>query len=333
MSRDPLTRRRFVRHASLALGAAAVAPVLGRARLARAETTVRSIERQKSGTLIELGLDNGPFPSKGESYEDDTTWVYIPHHYRTPSSQKVDAVVHFHGHRTTAIVAMKRDHLREQLLESKQNAILIVPQGPVNASDSSGGKLARPRGFVKFMGEVRRAIQLPQVRAKLGDAAIPDAARIGKVVVSAHSGGFYVAAQCLKHGSFNINEVYLFDALYGERHVYRDWVLERRDQSGSERHKLVCYYTGEKPTAQSEELMAEFDAEGLTYHHEKKEGQLTRAQFTRGRVVFVRTGTEHGGVTYRNNTLRDCLFASCLERRLSSSWFDDKNKKRKIEKR
>lgn len=333
MTRDRWTRRRFARAAATASGLVAAAPILTATRTARAATTVKSIDRQRSGTLIELGLDHGPFPSKGEAYTDDTTWVYVPHHYRVPDTYKVDSVVHFHGHRTTAKDAMKRHHLREQLLDSKQNAILIVPQGPVNASDSSGGKLARPRGFVKFLGEVRRAIQLPEVTAKLGEAGIPDKARIGKVVMSAHSGGFYVAAQCLKHGGFNVNEVYLFDALYGERRVFRDWVLERREQSGAERHKLVCYYTGEKPKAQSEELMAEFQAEGISYLHEKKEGQLTRAQITRGRVVFINTGADHGGVTYRNNALRDVLFASCLKRRLNSDWFDNKNKKRKIEKR
>ena len=332
-SSDKLSRRALCAGLGRLAGVATLAPAILSPSIARAETMLRSIKEQKGGFLIELGLDHGPFPHRDAAWTDPTTFVFVPKHFRVPETNKVDTVVHFHGHRTTAAEAIKRHHLVGQLMDSKQNAILVVPQGPVNASSSAGGKLEGQRGFVRFLGEIRKALQLPEVSATLGPAAISDAARIGAVAISAHSGGFYVAAQCLKKGGFNVNEVYLFDALYGERHAFRDWVLERRDQTGRERHKLICYYTGEKVKAQSHELMTEFEAEGIGYEHEQREGQLTRSQITRARVVFINTGTDHGGVAYRNNALRDCLFASCFKRRLSSDWFDDKHEKRKIEKR
>ena len=299
---------------------------------ARAETSVRSIKEKKGGFLIELGLDNGPFPHRDKPWKDDTTFVFVPKHFRVPDTNKVDTIVHFHGHRSTAADALKRHQLLGQVMDSKQNVILVVPQGPVNASSSAGGKLEGQRGFVRFLGEIRKALQLPQVSAKLGPAGIPPKARIGAVAISAYSGGFYVAAQCLKRGAFNVNEVYLFDALYGERKAFREWVLARREQGGRDRHKLICYYTKDKVKDQSFELMAELDAEGISYRHEKKPGQLTRAQITRARVVFIHAA-DHMRVTKAGNALRDCLFASCFKRRLQSDWFEGSHKKRKIDER
>jgi hypothetical protein len=332
MSKTPIERRRFL--ARLGAGVA-VAPLLWLPRDARAGgTQVRSIKRGKRGTTIELGLELGPFPAPGSKWKDDSTWVFVPHHYRAPSSDKVDTVVHFHGHRTTAADAMRKHELREQVLDSKQNVILVVPQLAVRANDSTAGKLEAERGFVKFLGEVRKAIQLPEVAAKLGAAGIPSRCRIGTVAISAHSGGFHAAAQCLHRGSFNVTEVYLFDALYGDRRVFRQWVLERRGVTQlRERHKLVCFYGPGQVKDQAQSLMSEFDADGLSYLHERREGELSRAQLTRGRAIFINTATEHGRVTHQNNTLRDCLFASCFERRLSSDWFENKEDKRKLDKR
>lgn len=326
------SRRAFSASFARLAGVALAAPFFVAPSIARAATAVRSIKEKKGGFLIELGMDYGPFPHRSEQWTDDTTFVYVPKHFRVPDTNKVDTVVHFHGHRSTAAETIKRQDLLGQLMDSKQNAILVVPQGPVNASSSAGGKLEGQRGFVRFLGEVRKALQLPEVSAKLGPATIPAKARIGAVAISAYSGGFYVAAQCLKKGGFNVNEVYLFDAMYGERAAFRQWVLDRRDQGGRERHKLICYYTKDKVKDQSMELMAEFDAEGISYRHEKKEGQMTRRQMTQARVVFIHVG-DHMRVTHSANALRDCLYASCFKRRLSTDWFDDSHKKRKIDKR
>ncbi|MBK8241597.1 MAG: hypothetical protein IPK74_39305 [Deltaproteobacteria bacterium] len=61
--------------------------------------------------------------------------------------------------------------------------------------------------------------------------------------LSAHSGGYRVAAKCVTHGGWSVNELYLFDALYGAREEFRNWVLARRDESAPRRrHKLMAWY-------------------------------------------------------------------------------------------
>jgi hypothetical protein len=110
-------------------------------------TKVKAIDQGRRGTTITLALDNGMFPAPGSRYRDATTIVFVPNHFRVLDDQKVDAVVHFHGHRTTAADSMVKHQLREQLDDSRQNAILVMPQGPVRRSDSSGGNLDKPGGF------------------------------------------------------------------------------------------------------------------------------------------------------------------------------------------
>jgi hypothetical protein len=299
-----------------------------------AGSVVQDIEAGKRGTTITLALAHGMFPAPGAPWKDPTTRVFVPSHFRVLEDQRVDAVVHFHGHKTTALAAMKKHQLREQLDDSRQNAILIMPQGPVNAVDSSGGKLDRAGGLARFLAEVRTSLQRPEVGKALGAAHLPGGARIGMVCASAHSGGFGVTARCLKHGGHDISEVYLFDALYGEVAAYLEWVLERRDRSGArERHKLVSYYAGGKPKTNSLALIESLRARGVGVLHEEREGQLSRAELTRARAVFIRTAIDHSRLTYQSNALRDCLFASGLHRRLESDWFRAKDGERAIDRR
>ena len=329
-------RRGFLTALGAAGGLALCSPLIwtpgsaeagGRARVTR-------MSRGKRGTTIYLELRHGPFPCPGKPYKDSTTIVFVPHHYRVMDDYALDVLVHFHGHNTTAARAMERHQLREQFHDSKQNALLVMPQGPINAASSSGGKLERPGGLERFLAEVRRALQQRRVARRLGRAHIPRRARVSKLCLSAHSGGYHVVARCLKHGGYNVNEVFLFDALYGDVRFFRDWVLERKGKKGDERHKLVSFYNTHSRVRQGNmRLLREFSRAKIKCLHETKEGTLPREEFTRGRVIFIKTRVSHNGLTHRHNNLRDCLFASCFTRRLRSRWFDKKGRARKIDKR
>ena len=155
--------------------------------------------------------------------------------------------------------------------------------------------------------------------------------------LSAHSGGYRAAARCATVGGYNVNEIYLFDSLYADVSAFRDWIADRKKSRKSRnRHKLISYYAGGSVAAANKKLMRELDKIGIKYLHDregKSAGELTRKQLTKARVVFIRSRLSHGGVTHDLNNLRDCLFASCLKRRLRSSWFKNKNAARKLEPR
>jgi hypothetical protein len=327
-------RRSFLR-ALGALGGLVAAPGLWAPAPAAAKpaSKVRGVEASDLGVTLKLALSHAPFPCEGAPYQDPTVMVFVPAHYRAPDSGELDLVVHFHGHNTTAERAIVTHKLREQLNDSKQNAVLVVPQGAVNVPESPPGKLEKRSGLRKLCGEVASVLAGPAARKALGDSAIRAKATLGMVCLSAHSGGYRVAAACLRSGGCNVNEVYLFDALYGEVETFRDWVLERKNKSGRDRHKLVSHFVAGDVRRLNLDLERGLEEQGVACLHERRPGELTRKQLMSGRAIFVETGLAHSAVTFEQNAFRDCLFASGLRRQLRSDWFENKDEPRRIDTR
>jgi hypothetical protein len=324
-------RRSFL----VALAAAPLVPLAGRAG-AEAPTKLKSIARDPRGTTFWLSLEQAPFPAPGAGYRDDTVIVFVPSHYRydyEDDDEGVAALVHFHGHNTTAERAMIMHELREQLADSRQNAILIVPQLAVMAADSSCGKLESSGGLSRLVAE-GIVTTAREGRATLGDARFPIHAPRGTVCVSAHSGGYHAAACCLRGGGLNVGETYLFDALYSEVETFRDWVTSRKGASLHHRHKLVSFFVdGTSTDANSSALRAQLDRAGVLTASELQEGELSRHELSHAQAVFLRTSLYHSNVTWETNALRDCLYASALPRHLSSTWFSHKDEARSIDRR
>jgi hypothetical protein len=299
----------------------------------QAPRKLKSIARDAKGTTITLALENAPFPAPGGAYSDDTVLVFVPAHYRFCSDDGLPALVHFHGHSTTAEHAIAAHELREQLADSRQNALLVVPQLAVNAADSACGKLETPGGLRHMLREALRAAA-HEGRVTLGDSAFPGGAPLGTVCLSAHSGGYHAAACAMRVGGVDVREAYLFDALYAEADAVRDWVATRHGEPLQRRHKLVSYFVeGTTTEAQNRWLRAELDKAGVLTAEEQREGELSRHELSHAEAVFVRTGVFHSQVTWETNALRDCLYASVLPRHLSSDWFASKRGARPIERR
>ncbi len=168
----------------------------------------------------------------------------------------------------------------------------------------------------------------------LDESAFPERAGLGRVCISAHSGGYHAAACSLRDGGVEISEAYLFDALYAESDVFRDWVLARRTDPAKSRHKLVSYFTAGAPTeAINRDLRADLERHGVLVAEESREGELSRRDLSHAGAVFVRTGVAHSYVTWETNALRDVLYASTLPRHLNATWFASKDGARPIERR
>lgn len=296
-------------------------PILGSAApvFARAVPRVKDVATGPLGVTLTLSLPSAPFPFGSKRWDDDTVFVFVPHHHRVLRKDKrIDVVMHFHGHGTTARAAMEGHQLREQLADSKQNAILAIPQLAVNSATGHPGKLSEKGGLVRLLTDIRKALQSKPARKALGKARLHRRSRIGTLCLSAHSGGYWAAADCLAHGRFEVSETYLFDSLYGELDSFYEWL------TGADDRKLIAYYSGGRVASYCRRLMRRLDDANFLYLHEETEGQLSRAEITLARAVFIKTSASHRGVTHKYNELRDCLYASSLKRRLNSKWFDKK---------
>jgi len=323
-------------HRRTALTALASLPLLGFSSTAAAAESktrprVKSQSQDELGTTFVLGLPEAPFAGIGHG--DDTVIVFVPKRYRYREREGVSALVHYHGHNTSAERALAAHSLREQLVESRQNAVLVVPQLALLAPDSSCGRLAVRRGLSRLLGSALSSAARAG-RATLRDARFPERAQLGRVCLSAHSGGYHAAACSLREGGVEVSETYLFDALYAEKEVFRDWVLERRDEPPSSRHKLVSYFLAGAPTEPvNHGLRSDLERSGVLVAQELREGALSRRELSHAGAVFVRTESGHSAVTWETNALRDVLYASMLPRHLGSDWFEAKNGARPIERR
>ncbi|MEM9695295.1 MAG: hypothetical protein AAGA56_22320 [Myxococcota bacterium] len=327
-SRHPITRR-------LLLSAATATPLIYGAPsvLAARSKKLKRVETTAHGTTFHFHLDKAPYGPDFGTWNDPTVLVFVPNYYRLPKGRYVDTVMHFHGHQSTAYIGLSAGRLREQLHDSKQNAVLVVPQGPLRAVSSEGGRLDRRNGMKKLLVEVMREMRRAEVEKALGKASLAGNKGVGHICLSAHSGGYKVAAHCLARGGFNVGEVWLFDALYGEVDTFRRWVVDRRGRTGRARHKLMSYYAGGPAKPTNEALLARLKRAGVRCYHENGRELLTRGQLAKGQAVFILTPQAHGAVTFTHNNFRDCLYASGLKRFIKSDWFENRNDPRRIDRR
>lgn len=200
--------------------------LLSIAATATAQTSATpSWQKLDTGELILRPFQNALYPhpsrEKGfknfgpEHYQDSTVGIFIPANYKP--GETVDYVVHFHGHKNDVANVVKKYKLSEQLVAASVNAILLVPQGPKDAADSGGGKLELDEGgFAKLIDEVTAYLN---AEGKIHSTSP------GKIVLSAHSGGYKVTAAILHHGGMRkcITDVILLDASYGSLEWFADW--------------------------------------------------------------------------------------------------------------
>lgn len=300
---------------------------------AKVTSRVVRVSVDERGVTAILELESAPFPAPGSWHRDPTVLVFVPRHHRPGPGGAVSFVVHFHGHNSTAERATMAHQLREQLYDSKQNAILVVPELAAMAPDSSAGKLEAPGAFARMLDDVLATLESREVRVALGASAPGAGATAGRVCVSAHSGGYHAAACAIRAGGAKVHEVYLFDALYADTDVFRDWVIAGRGKPMGSRHKLVSYFTAGTTEANTRRLFAELEQAGVACAQETVEGTLSREDLTHAEAVSIRTQLTHGTVTSELNSMRDCLYASALRRRLRTSWFDAKQGARPLERR
>jgi hypothetical protein len=240
----------------------------------------------------------GKLYSAKEHYSDSTVAIFIPKGFR--ETGRVDFVVHFHGWSNTVAGTLGTFHLVAQLVDSGKNAVLVVPEGPHDAPDSFGGQLEDAGGFKRFMAEVIATLH-EHSGFKTKDFSI------GKIILSGHSGGYHVIAGILDRGGLakNADEVWLFDALYGQVDSYVKW----SDQTHG---RLLNVYTDHGGTKdESEKLQGRLKTRGTSIYAAEETAlgvdKLKSAQF-----VFIHTDLAHNDVADKRNEFELFLKSSAL---------------------
>lgn len=259
-----------------------------------------SAAKSDLGTTLKFSLRHAPFPAAGKPYSDPTVYVFAPRHLKAKAA--LDVLVHFHGHDGMAGAKLAEHQYREQLFESGKNLLLVMPQGPTNAPDSSAGKIEEADGLKRMLDELLGLLRQDTTGKKLLPAVIGPKAGLGRVALSAHSGGYRAVAFALDRGGVKVSEVYLYDALYGEAAKFRAWL-----QGGG---RMVSWFTKGEPLRLNKQMAKQLDDDGVPHQWEGKEGTLRAGQFRAAQVVFVHTDVPHSKVGWQRNPLRDALATS-----------------------
>jgi hypothetical protein len=236
------------------------------------------------------------FFSAAEHYQDSTVAMFIPKNFRP--HRKIDFVVHFHGWGNNVTNALRKYQLPEQFAASGKNAILIVPQGPLNASDSFGGKLEDPDGFKRFIDEALETLRADGVIDK-GEA--------GRIILSGHSGGYEVISAILARGGMtaNVREVWLFDALYAKTERFVLWFDHHPG-------RFIDLYTEHGGTKEeTEALMTALTGNGVSFFS-GNEKEATRGDLAGNHLVFLYSDLPHDEVMQGRHTFLRFLETSSL---------------------
>ncbi len=238
------------------------------------------------------------FPAP-EHYRDSSVAIFVPNGFRRTSA--VDLVFYFHGWTNNIDTAFAKYRIVEQFCESGKNAVLVHPEGPKNAPDSFGGKLEEPEVFKRLVGDVLQTLHAYEIIQ--GETP-------GRIILAGHSGAYRVMSFILLRGGLTdrIQEVYLFDALYGQTEKFAHWI----DHSQG---KFINIHTADGGTRQeSLNLIDDLAAWGIPFHA-APESTITAHDLRIHRILFIDSELGHSDVIYKRDQLREYLRASFLSDR------------------
>jgi hypothetical protein len=267
---------------------------------------------EKYGTLLRFQIENGMFPDSLRSnghgydgtnypyqghYDDNSVFVFIPDYFK--AGKKTDIVVHFHGWYNNLDSVVKTYQLIEQFHAAGRNAILILPQGPKNAPDSYGGKLEQAGVFRLFLGEVLTTLTSRKI---VGQTTI------GNVVISGHSGAYRVMAHILLHGGVPVQEVYLFDGLYGQLEKYGHWLSNNKG-------RFINIYTADGGTFEdTQDFMTDLRGWGIPFLAAEESG-VNEDLLKKQRILMIYTSLSHNEVIHVQSNFYKYLTTSfCLKK-------------------
>jgi hypothetical protein len=210
-------------------------------------------------------------------YDDSSVLLVIPSGLRV--RKVVDLVIWFHGWHNNIDTALKFYGLADQFASSGRNAVLVLPEAAKNAADSYGGKMRQQGMFSRLMADV--IAELKQKRV------IPPDAAAGHIVLAGHSGAYSVMADILDNGQQPVDEVFLFDALYGHLDTFMRWA-----EAGN--HHFVHWFTntGYGPDKMSDTMMLRLRSDQVPYGY-YEEAAVNPGILRENRILFIHSPREH----------------------------------------
>ena len=224
---------------------------------------------------------DGVFYDAASHYSNHSVILVVPEKYSERNHP--DLIFWFHGWRNTIDSSLIQFHLADQLISSQRNAILVLAETASNAPDSYGGKLEQPNEFKFLVQDIMDELQKKKIVSPLG--------KLNHIVLAGHSGAFRVIAHILQSGGLNIQEVYLMDALYGEKEKFEQWI------SANAKNRFIHWYThkGGGTDEESTLMMSQLKSANILFLS-TKDSELNHELLKSNRIIFVESPKDHNEI-------------------------------------
>jgi hypothetical protein len=218
------------------------------------------------------------FRTAAGHYDDSSVLLIIPPQFK--ADRKIDMVFWFHGWHNNIDSALVFYGLATQFAECGRNAVLVLPETAKNAADSYGGKLQQNGMFKGLVDDVINELK--------SNAIIDRNAAPGHMALCGHSGAYQVIANILQNGEMPVDEIFLFDALYGRLSVFLNWIQEDKQ------HHCIHWFTnhGGGTDAMSDSLMLQLRNLHKDYQL-TEENMLSPVLIRNSSLLFIHSQREH----------------------------------------
>ena len=237
-------------------------------------------------------------------YSDSSVLIIAPE--KLDASKKVDLIFWFHGWGNNIDTAVQYFELANQFAVAGLNAVLVLAETTKNAPDSYGGKLEYSNMFKELVTDV--ILELKK------EKSISKKCEPGNILLAGHSGAYRVMAYILQEGNMPVQEVLLFDALYGQTDKYMNWVQSDRG------HRFIDIYTdGGGTDGESKEMVKQLTKLNIrTDTIEEKE--LTAGLVQAQEILFIHSLHKHNNIINKPDNFQLFLENSPFLKKLSSSF-------------
>lgn len=219
-------------------------------------------------------------------YNDSTVLIIAPPNLN--ARKTVDLIFWFHGWRNNVDHTASEYEITKQFMESKRNAVMVLAETAKDSPDSYGGKLERPDDFKALVGDVLRGLKDKKLIGKKCMA--------GNILLGGHSGAYEVIAMIIKNGGMPIDEVMLFDSLYGDTGIFMQWIEADRN------HRFIHLYTdfGYGPKDESLKMNKLLNQAGISYYL-TEEKDLKPQMYDDNRLMYIHSLKQHNDIVTEGN--------------------------------
>ncbi len=228
--------------------------------------------RMRGGKYWRIKTERGPL------------YVWVPNGYVRKTA---GMVIYIHGHHTNVDQAWKYHKLAEQFRMSRQNAIFVVPEAPING---------RQPVHWPSLAKLKRAISRAGIR-------MPD----GPTIVVGHSGAFRTIKKWVDHRV--LAQVILLDSLYGGSKQFFQFI---HSSKRAKHHKLILV-TANDTMKKTKRFLKKLKYAAIKERFPKSFRGFSRRE-RNSRVLFVRSQYGHMALVTNKKVIPLILRVTPLKR-------------------